>query len=78
MYQSMDGEAGDTSGLVSSGAFGEDNIRRGFIRKVYCILTFQLALTMGVMGIFSLMQSKHTRLRTYGYFGLHSFYPLDS
>ena len=46
MYQSMDGEAGDTSGLVSSGAFGEDNIRRGFIRKVYCILTFQLALTM--------------------------------
>jgi len=52
MYQNMDGEMGDTSGLMSSGTFGEDNIRKGFIRKVYSILTFQLALTMGVMGIF--------------------------
>ena len=46
MYQNMDGEMGDTSGLMSSGTFGEDNIRKGFIRKVYSILTFQLALTM--------------------------------
>ena len=46
MYQSMDGELGDTSGLMSSGAFGEENIRKGFIKKVYCLLTFQLALTM--------------------------------
>jgi len=52
MYQSMDAELGDQTGLMSSGAFGEENIRKGFIKKVYSILTFQLALTMGVMGIF--------------------------
>ena len=33
-------------GLTSSGAFGEANVRRGFIKKVYGILTFQLAVTM--------------------------------
>jgi len=48
----MDAELGDQTGLMSSGAFGEENIRKGFIKKVYSILTFQLALTMGVMGIF--------------------------
>ena len=46
MYQSMDAELGDQTGLMSSGAFGEENIRKGFIKKVYSILTFQLALTM--------------------------------
>jgi len=48
----MDGETGETMGLTSSGAFGEANVRRGFIKKVYGILTFQLAVTMGIMGIF--------------------------
>jgi len=48
----MDAELGDQTGLMSSGSFGEENIRKGFIKKVYSILTFQLALTMGVMGIF--------------------------
>ena len=42
----MDAELGDQTGLMSSGAFGEENIRKGFIKKVYSILTFQLALTM--------------------------------
>lgn len=48
----MDGETGDTTGLTSSGAFDDVNIRRGFIRKVYGILTVQLAVTMGIMGVF--------------------------
>jgi len=52
MYQDMDGESGDTMGLTSSGEFLEQSIRRGFIRKVYGILTFQLTVTMGIMGIF--------------------------
>ena len=46
MYQDMDGESGDTMGLTSSGEFSEQSIRRGFIRKVYGILTFQLTVTM--------------------------------
>ena len=50
MYQGMDGETGDTTGLTSSGAFDDVNIRRGFIRKVYGILTVQLAVTMVSFG----------------------------
>ena len=46
MYQGMDGETGETTGLTTSGAFDDANIRRGFIRKVYGILTCQLAVTM--------------------------------
>ena len=49
MYQNMDGEMGDTSGLMSSGTFGEDNIRKGFIRKVYGILSAQLLVTFGAI-----------------------------
>ena len=46
MYQDMDGESGDTMGLTSSGEFSEERVRKGFIRKVYGILTFQLTVTM--------------------------------
>lgn len=52
MYQGMDGETGETTGLTASGAFDDKSIRRGFIRKVYGILTCQLAVTMGIMAIF--------------------------
>ena len=52
MYQDIDGESGDTMGLTSSGDFSEERIRKGFIRKLYGIVTIQLAVTMGIMGIF--------------------------
>ena len=45
----MDSEAG---GLLTSSAFDEANVRRGFMRKVYSILSLQLLVTMAVMGIF--------------------------
>ncbi|XP_077159048.1 protein lifeguard 1-like isoform X2 [Paroedura picta] len=34
------------------GPFAESNIRRGFIRKIYIILTVQLGLTVGIMCLF--------------------------
>ena len=44
----MDAETGSTGGFGfnSSDAFSDSSIRRGFIRKVYGILTCQLAVTM--------------------------------
>ena len=51
MYRDLDGESGELTGLTSTGSFSEESIRKGFIRKLYGILTIQLALTMGVMGI---------------------------
>ena len=32
--------------------FGDKTIRRGFIRKVYSILSVQLVVTMAIIGIF--------------------------
>jgi FtsH-binding integral membrane protein len=52
MYQGMDGETGETTGLTASGAFDDKSIRRGFIRKVYGILTCQLAVTMVRFGLY--------------------------
>ena len=46
---------GGEEGLISSsgsGAFAEAAIRRGFVRKVYGILTGQLVLTMAFVGFF--------------------------
>ena len=40
------------TGLLQTTAFSEENVRRGFIRKVYSILSFQLLVTMAVMGFF--------------------------
>ena len=43
------------AGLISSsgsGPFAEAAIRRGFVRKVYGILTGQLVVTMAIMGFF--------------------------
>jgi FtsH-binding integral membrane protein len=42
----MDGETGLPEGFNTAGTFDDSNIRRGFIRKVYGILTCQLAVTM--------------------------------
>ena len=46
MYGNLDHETGEATGLTATSSFGEENIRKGFIRKVYGILTVQLALTM--------------------------------
>ena len=45
---------GDTEegGLLTSDAFSEASIRRGFMRKVYSILSLQLAITAAVAGLF--------------------------
>ena len=45
----MDSEEG---GLLTTSAFSEDNVRRGFINKVYSILSAQLIVTMAIMGFF--------------------------
>ena len=45
----MDSEEG---GLLTTSAFTEDNVRRGFIKKVYSILSGQLLVTMAIMGFF--------------------------
>jgi len=39
-------------GLLTTSAFTEDNVRRGFIKKVYSILSGQLLVTMAIMGFF--------------------------
>ena len=61
MYQEKVVETGETAGLTSSGAFDDANIRRGFIRKVYGILTCQLAVTM----VSSDSKFDHTRFITH-------------
>ena len=46
MYRDIDSESGEAAVLTSSDAFAEENVRKGFIKKVYGILTFQLTITM--------------------------------
>ncbi len=49
------GIGSEEDGLVSSsgsGAFAEATIRRGFVKKVYGILTAQLVLTMAIIAFF--------------------------
>ena len=46
MYRDIDSESGEDAALTSLDAFGEENVRKGFIKKVYGILTFQLTITM--------------------------------
>ena len=48
--QDASGEGGGL--LAGNSAFSEENVRRGFVRKVYSILSLQLLVTMGIMGIF--------------------------
>jgi len=45
-------EAADTAGIQSAG-FEDNNVRRVFIRKVYTVLTIQLAFTAGMIAIFT-------------------------
>lgn len=39
-------------------SFSEKSVRHGFIRKVYSILTIQLALTLGIVGLFTMESVK--------------------
>ena len=39
-------------------SFSEKSVRLGFIRKVYSILTCQLAITMGIIGLFTMESVK--------------------
>jgi len=49
------GTAGEDAGYAGlSNSFSEKSIRLGFIRKVYSILSVQLIVTMGIIGIFTL------------------------
>ena len=43
----------ESGGLLDSGeAFSEASVRRGFMRKVYSILSLQILVTVGVAGLF--------------------------
>jgi len=50
-YSNLD-NAERSGGGSGAGAFSDENVRRGFIRKVFGLLTVQLLVTMGVMAIF--------------------------
>lgn len=43
----------DTTPLICSSAFDDKTVRRGFIRKVYSILTLQLLFTFSVVCVFT-------------------------
>ena len=45
-------EDNESGVLVDSDAFSDQAIRRGFIRKIYSILSLQLMLTTAVAGLF--------------------------
>ena len=51
MYGGID-DGGEAGLLGSANAFSDAAIRRGFIRKIYGILSVQLIVTMAVIGIF--------------------------
>lgn len=48
----MQSFSGEDGGLLAGSAFDDQIIRRGFVKKVYGILTAQLFATMAVMGFF--------------------------
>ncbi len=50
--QKMEILPGEDGGLLASSAFDDQIIRRGFVKKVYGILTAQLFATMAVMALF--------------------------
>jgi len=52
-----DVEGGVFAGGTGGGGFGEKAVRRGFIRKVYGILTIQLLVTFGIIMMFTHVQS---------------------
>ena len=41
------------SGLIGGAGFEDNSVRRLFIRKVYAVLTLQLAFTAGIIAIFN-------------------------
>lgn len=43
----------DTTPLLSSSSFDDRTVRRGFVRKVFCILTLQLLFTFSVVCVFT-------------------------
>ncbi|XP_073348154.1 protein lifeguard 1 [Pagrus major] len=43
----------DTTPLISSSSFDDRTVRRGFVRKVFCILTLQLLFTFSVVCVFT-------------------------
>ncbi|XP_076093661.1 protein lifeguard 1-like [Mytilus galloprovincialis] len=47
-----DAETGFAADTFQEGSFGEEAIRKGFIRKVYGILLTQIMFTLGIMSIF--------------------------
>ncbi|CAG2227058.1 LFG [Mytilus edulis] len=53
MYQDAEtGFADHADNTFQEGSFGEEAIRKGFIRKVYGILLTQIMFTLGIMSIF--------------------------
>lgn len=53
MYQDAEtGFADHANDTFQEGSFGEEAIRKGFIRKVYGILLTQIMFTLGIMSIF--------------------------
>ena len=51
-------EEEEGNGLLATSAFSEANVRKGFMRKVYSILSLQLMVTAAVMGIFFVPEVK--------------------
>ncbi|KAM6919044.1 protein lifeguard 1 [Xenentodon cancila] len=43
----------ETTPIISSSSFDDKTVRRGFVRKVFCILTLQLLFTFSVVCVFT-------------------------
>merc|ERR1711935_856447 len=52
-YQPYEETPEPSSGLINSAGFEDLNVRRFFIRKVYAVLTLQLAFTAGIIALFN-------------------------
>ena len=55
---------------MSPDSFGDKAVRLGFIRKVYAILSAQLAVTLAIIGVFMIPSVQKFRLvkhNSYGY-----------
>ena len=55
---------------MSPDSFGDKAVRLGFIRKVYAILSAQLAVTLAIIGVFmipSVQKFRSVKHNSYGY-----------
>lgn len=63
----------DTTPLIRSGSFDDIIVRRGFVRKVFCILTLQLVFTFSVVCLFTFSSVVKEAVQTHLWAYISSF-----